>query len=485
MLKKESVELKDYPSLSCTSPKPSKIGIQGNTTKIIKKSTKNRLDIIQKTNKGYIHYLLEKNNGKNETERDYGRNHELLRLIGARHIQDVYVYYDISNPTTGSFSGMQFAPSIYSEVESFLTHLPQRNDKRSLSSKDDHLGLAAYKLAPSSEVTYTMNMTKSKQGNLLLLCTATGTQALQIFVNDILIKSINPRALANNKSSYSVAVIDFGIPSLVNSSAKYTIKIRNDSFNGNAFLSSLNYFELKNYNYEEITDWKAFGSKKLGWIENPGASEYALFDADAGKWFGSYHGGEISEYNVINWTKNTMNKRSEYDITFTAFTSIPSGEWRILPFFEIQQRTMLADKRAIMSSIFNFNIDGTIEMDFGYSEGNVNLKIFYTSLVCTETNFNLLLHPIFKDFGKLPSNKFYSFPLNEGKLIQTNLKDSLQLNIRFTKFNEEHNMRGGAAIADNRAYRKFYYGPILNPKYVEKIKLKNLDFSTGLDFIVR
>src|SRR5690606_2432482 len=196
----------------------------------------------------------------------------------------------------------------------------------------------------------------------------------------------------------------------------------------------------------------------------------------------SYHGGEVSEYDRIYWDRGLL-KNSEYAPSHISFSDIPIGEWRVQKNFEIYQQTSLANGKAKMISKFDFNTDGTIEMDFGYYNGEVNLATFYTALTSTSVNFSYLMQPIFHFFGSTPSNTIYPFSLTEGRVSQVSALDALQLDIRFTRFNNQHDTRG-PAITDNTAYRKFYYGPIYG-KQSSPVKLNSLSFSKGLDFIVR
>jgi hypothetical protein len=460
------------------SPKPQKIGPRTCSYKIIHKTSANELQIIQKTNKGYVHYTFAKNTGASG-EGDYGINHELIRLIRARHIQDAYVYKDVSTPTSGSVT-VQYAPGLFNTIESLLFYLPQRDDAKSISSQNGN-GVGCYKIAASSEVSYTLKVNKKKKANALFMCTPGGSQDVQIFVNNVLVKSFNPRALVTSGGN-SMALIEFELPSKANTSDTVTVKIRNNSGAGDAYLCALNFFELKDYDGQDISDYKCFGSAKSGWIENSGASDYALYDADTRKWFGSYHGGEISELDRILWENGSV-RGDEYSLSHVQFATINVGEWKVQKYFEIYQQTSLANGKAKMVSKFDFNTDGTIEMDFGYYDGQVNLGTFYTALTCTSVNFNYLFYPRYYYFGNTPTNTYYTFPVTEGRISQVSSTDVLQLDIRFTKFNNRYDSRG-PTIADNDAYRKFYYGPIYGQSS-NPVKLTALTFSKGLDFIVR
>ncbi|MFP7200205.1 hypothetical protein SFC08_04445 [Lysinibacillus halotolerans] len=479
----ENMETVSSFTLYPQSPKPPKSGLQTCSPKIVWKTAGNKLIIIQRTNKGYVKYILQKDVGASQEGRDYGVNHELIRLVGAYQMQDAYVYADVSNPIEGALSPY-YAPAKFNTFESYLFRLPQRSDEKTISSKNNGDGLGAYVLPAGASATYEIDTTENTKANLLIMATVGGTRFLDIYVNGILSKTVNPRSLITNGATpTSPALIEFDIPTKPGSTGeKISIKIVNNDDQYNSYICALNFFRLKDYNYQVITDFKVFGSSKGGWIENNGSSDYAIYDADKKLWFGSYHGGEISELDRLLWT-SSMNKNDDYRATYTPFINIPIGEWRIQKSFNMYQQTSLADGKAKMLSQFNWDTDGTMDMDFSYYNGSVSLSTFYTALTCTATNFHYLLSPQNVYFGAVPSNTIKTYPITEGRTSQINSIDTLQLDLRFTKFNHAYDSRG-LAISDNDAYRKVYYGPIYgqgnNP-----LLLNSVTFSKSIDFIVR
>ncbi|MED2978188.1 hypothetical protein P4284_15990 [Bacillus swezeyi] len=471
----------DY-TLTPQSPKPQKNGIRTNSAKIIQKTSADELQIVQRTNKGYVHYTLTKNSGASGTE-DYGINHELIRLTKARQFQDAYVYFDMGSPASGTLTTLYEAGQ-NNTIEQRLFKLPQLDMSRNFSSKGDGTGLACYELATGGEVTYNLDATKTKKANILFLCSTGGGEDVQILINDTLVKSFNPRSyVVTGTTTAAMALIEFEIPSKADGDEIIVLKIKNNSSSYPVYPCCINFFELKDHNGQVIDNFKCFGSTRGGWIENSGASDYALYDATAGKWFGSYHGGEVSEHDFLIWNKNAITDIDEYDLSMTAFADVPTGEWRIQRNFKLYQQTALAGGKARMVSEFDFNVDGTLEMDFGYYDGQVQLGTFYTGLTSTNTAFSYVFQPKFHFFGDVPSGNHYNIPLTEGRISQVNPTDVLQLDIRFTKFNQEHDTRG-PSIFDHDNYRKFYYGPIFGAAS-NPVSLGSLSFSKGLDFIVR
>ncbi len=458
------------------SPKPPKSGVQTNSYKIIKKTGENELTVIQKTNKGYIKYVLERGFGASQEGTDYGGNHDLLRIVNVSHLQDGYVYTDVASPKTGTYESVLYQEGARNIIEQLLMYTPSFDNNKAFSSKGVN-GLGCYGLKYGMSVEFEMEITSQSKANLLTLASSTCSQNINIYVNDIKVKNFNPRQFYFGENG--IGVVEFNVPTKSTTNDKISVKIENADSTGLFYLCALNYKKLNEYKGEYITDFKFIGSDKAGWIESKGASDYAMYDYDKKLWLGSYHGGEVLEVEQITWSSQRICE-SEYYLSSTTLQNIELNDWRIQEYFKIYQRTNLANGGGKMVSIFSFNVDGTIDMDFGYSEGTINLSNFYTALTCTNTNFRYLFYPFYKSFGVTPSNDYFNFQTTEGKISQVNSIDGLQLDIRFTKFNESKNSRG-CSIADNVAYRKFYYGVV----YGKPTIVKNVSFSKSLDFIVR
>lgn len=473
----QSIDLVSDYTLYPQSPKPEKKGIKSKSPKIIHKTNENELQIIQRTNKGYAHYTFAKNIGASNPDRDYGQNHELIRIIRARQVQDAYVYFDMGNHLTGSLP-VHNPEGNYNTAESLLFRLQHPDNEKNLSSKGT-AGMAIYTLGGGLEASYNIQSSNASKGNVLFYCSAGGSNEVQILVNDVIATTFNPRAFTV-AGSQSMAIIEFDIPIKATGTDSFKLTVKNLG-SGSTYPCAINFYKLADYSGQVVDNYKAFGSSKVGWIENNGASDYALYDHDAKKWFGSYHGGEISEYERILWNSNSIFERNDYDLSNAQFGAIPVGQWRVQSDFKIYQQTSLANGKAKMVSEFDFNTDGTLEMDFGYFNGTVNLSTFYTALTCTSTPFSYIFHPVFHNLPPTPTNTAFSVETTEGKVSQVSSTDLLQLDIRFTKFNNHHDRRG-VVIADNAAYRKLYYGPIYG---TVGVPLKSLSFSKGLDFIVR
>lgn len=460
------------------SPIPPKTGAQSKSFKIIHKRTADTLYVTQKTNKGYVQYRLERNTGASQEGRDYGENHELLRLVRARYMPHAYVYAYAGSPYSGTVETFR-EPSGMNDVEKLIfseTHVNTANNHHS-----GREGIGAYRFASGTSVSYRVPaVAGNKKMNILFYCTSGSSNDVGIYINNELVYEFSPQDSVTTNGSSTVRVIEFDIPSSALGS-NIEIRIENNAASGWTYICALNFFRLEDYEGQYITDYKAFGSTKSGWIESSGANDYAIRDAN-GLLFGSYHGGEISESDQIYFNHANHYPVSEYDFANLPLDNIDSGDWSLQREFNIYQRTSLANNQAKMISRFNFDIDGTMLMDFAYSSDNsFPITSFRTALTGTNVLFRHLTYPIYNIFPEIPTNEYFEFPITEGRISQVSSSELLQLDIRFTRFNKEHAERG-AYVADNAAYRKFYYGPLDGTK---ELPLKALTFSKGLDFIVR
>ena len=491
--------------------KPPKTGSFKNSYKIVKREadrvdgtkTINVLTVVQPTNEGCIKYTFERNNGASGPG-DYGTYHQLLRIVKAEWLIDAYVYYDIETIASGAWDPTtpQSAAGKANSSEQLLfdttTATIKYNSAKTLSSKTNGGGFAVHKLAANNgTVTFNLPMTMKNKANLLFLASAASSNNVEISVNNVPIKTFNPRAFIDSANGNSMGLIEFEIPMKKRESPEKNlqVKITNKATTGFFFPCCLNFFRLKDYNGEPVNQFKYFGSDRGSWIDSAGASEYAFHDNTSNKWYGSYHGGEVLESDQILWGNNVYERESN-DNARIAFSTIPTDQWRVQQNLVIYQHTKLAGTnltseaqakqtaQAEVSSWFSFNTDGTLDMDLSYYNGKVTVNTFYTALTCTEKNFQYVFYPKNINLGAIPLNTtpttYTQLPLSTGYVSQVNGSAALQLDIRFTKFNDSSDTRG-PVIANSYAYRKLYYGPV----YGATRLIENITFSKSLDFIVR
>lgn len=455
---------------------PPKIGLSTNNFKIIHKRENGEFLVIFKCNKGYVRVTLNTGIGVVADKDNYGENYGLLRVTDVRILEDVYLYKDMATPKSGALTSYT-SPNIKANViEQSLLNIGTRQDDRNISSKAGQLGNGIYQMTFNTEIAYDLNYTYATKGNISFMVSPTSVENVIIFINGKEVKRFNPRAFLNN-GQLGYGKIEFDIPPLTTTST-YELKIRAEGASGYFYPSCINMYTLEEYNKQDVDNWKGFGSPKNGFLTQ-GANDYAFSDQN-NKWFGSYHGGEISEICQITWN-TTITPKLESTIYQENCSNINGGEFRILKDIQIFQKTDLISKIK-MQSIFDFNLDGTINMKFSYTPYvDVLLNAFCTALTCTHNSFDHVFLPKYISFGNTPLNTDVFIPLTEGFVRQVNSIDKLQMDIRFTKFHENNNKKG-AYILDHAYYRKFYYNVIINQK---NVLIPTLQFSKSLDFSVR
>lgn len=481
--------------------KPPRNGNLKSSFKIIHKTAENQLTIVQPTNQGCVKYIFERNSGASGTG-DYGQHHELLRMVGAYHTNEAYLYYDIGTPVEGSYDpagAIQTAAGKRNTTEElFLNNTATYSSTDTFSSKADGAGFAVYKLAASGTVSFNLTTTPNNKCNLMFLATPASSQNVTISVNGVVAKTFNPRAYivqVGTSNNNAVGIVEFEVPIRARANTMSQFKVTITNAGQQVFYPcALNMKKLQEYNGEAINQYKCFGTVN-GWITTTGASDYAIHDVTTNKWFGSYHGGEALEQEQILWADNLFEIDSQNNSNKT-LSGITLNDWRVQRSFKIYQRTALAGtdlttaQTAIntaqgkMISLFAFNTDGTLDMDFSYYNGTVNVNTFYTALTCTDKNFQYVFYPRYVNLGAVPAQTaattYTQLPLSSGFISQVDPASTLQLDIRFTKFNNSADTRG-PVIANSYAYRKLYYGPVYGTNKI----VDHITFSKSLDFIVR
>ena len=141
----------------------------------------------------------------------------------------------------------------------------------------------------------------------------------------------------------------------------------------------------------------------------------------------------------------------------------------------IVQKTKINNK-ATMTSIFDFNVDGTINMNFGLTDNTIKANDIYTALTCTSPNFTFITYP---NIMGINQNADTTLQIQNGYIEQYSKDYDMKLGIRYNIFNNEYNTKGHY-ITHNNTYAKFYYGPVTG--YEDGIVIPNLTFSKALDF---
>lgn len=457
------------------NPMPPKQGLKTCSPKIVQKTDTDEFIIIQKTNKGYLIHTFNTKNGDTSIN-SVGGNWDFIRPKKTEWVPLSYVWWDKA-PTIGKFASTLYAAGINTTQEDGYFGATLTTNA-AVSDDGSGNGFSVKALGASSSVTFTIEASYEALTNILFLASSGSSNSVDILVNGMVIKNFNPQ-LYRLPDQGNYAVIDFDLPRANFSTQKtLTVEIKNNDATKPFYFCCFNFFELKNYKGGQINKFKAFLSGKF-FIDSDGASDYAIFDSDEGKWCGSYHGGEISEYAKIPW-KSLIDGYEETQ-TLTDVSAVTLGSWSVLSEFHIIQKTNLNNK-GYMTSIFDFNTDGTWEMKCGLSECVINTVNFYTGLTCTHKDF---LHVVYPEISSLTTNSNNYFKQTMGEITQRNVSELLDLNIRFTTFNR---YIGDSRIdpyiyQDEDNYSKFYYGVVAGAS--SPINIKGLTFAKGLDFLIR
>lgn len=429
----------------------------------------NKVSVIQKATGGYLLYELDKSNG-DTTENSVGLVWDLIRLKKIQQGLHAYVAKNDYDNSTGTISILidesnttnTLEPLLYSN--GFLEPIT--------GSKKYNKGLKVYGMSPSATITYNMKSSQNNKGNILFYCTPGGSKKVNIYINNNLIKEnldLSKYALTGN----SPFLYEFEIP-MCSSLKDYTIKIENADETRTAYISCVNYYELKDYNGQYIDSFKILLNNKY-FINANGSSDYAIKDNDLNKWCGSFHGGEtaISQKLLIPYPDTQVVQYWPNNYRFKEINNINNDLFFITPDFIIEQVTNINNK-ANMFSNFDFNFDGLIDMNFDYYNGNINTKQFYTALTCNTKDFNIVKNP--NNVVQTENERLY-LNNNNGLVMFRGSLTNAKMNIYYSKFNNnyiENNFKNGW-VDNTQYYNKFYFG-VIDQVNREAIKLNNIQF---------
>ena len=450
--------------------KPEKSGLQENGNKLAIKNTNGFYQVIQKTNKDYLIHDLKTNVGGSGTS-DTGGSWQLLRLTRSKPVPACYVYcdYDTVTGTTFTYAAEGDYNSVESELFKFYAPVAINEYKSNKAANAGLKCVPAKSADGTAKYTFNFKVTKVAKANILILATTAGSPTNEIYVNGKLVKTFD----GSSTSVGEYRVIEFDVP------VKYandviTVEVVNKAIDQYLYLVCANFKELKDYNGEWITKYKAF-IDTAAFIDSTGANDYAMFDNSTQKFVGSYHGGETLLEGKMTWVSSDRfdieTRKGETTIT----NSILNGSFCVLKDFYIEQRTQLSTL-GVMISRFDFTIDGSINMMFSW-DGDVTSDNFYTVLTCTHPNFTRIRYPQYKEL-QATENMDYLLPQVTGLVSQFDPVNLLKLDTRFDRFNSAYSAKDVWVKSLSTSYRKVYYGFVNKTNRIQKITwAKSLDFT--------
>ena len=462
------------------SPPPQKTGAQSKRYKVVHKKDSNTLEVYQVSNQGNLKYTFIRNSGGS----GYGVNYELMRLVKVEPFPVVMLYKDVATPKIGSvdsvwnFTGANVVERNATQVDTAVKNESNRHVGKANSA------LQAYSLAASTSATWEVKPSHNHKNNIAIFSRGGGWTSAEDF--EILIGGhpIEKNIITAEPSS-TVRVFEFSTPK-INTPMEITVS---NTSTKDIYIAGLNLTTLEQYDGQDVDNYIAYGSGEyVPFIDNQGASEYAFNDLLAGKQFGSFHGGEVS--NSLKVVHKDTSLSQTVLSTKKDWEDIPEGEFYVTSDFSIFQETTLIS-RAIMYIQTNFDTDGTLFYDMSYNiiEGQepIVLKDFYTSLTCTSPYFNKVKIPKLFTVSADPqeaSKSLIYMDSSANKIIQTTNDERQELHIRHSRFNEGYIGHPSALfLSDYPQYRKIYYAPIVRNSDTS-VAPTTIQFSKGLDFYV-
>lgn len=468
-------------NFSANSSIPPKLGLNENSFKLVRKLSNDQLEVFQKTSKGYLRYLYQRNIGGSGSN-DYGENHEALRLIKVEPISDVIVFKRVNNPVSGTVTkAFDFDPPHLNSTVVFMFDNYKQDSSKLFYPSGSNVALEPYRVEPNSSVTYNLNQERGVRNTVTFFYRRNGSgladHDVNIKVNGYLAKKVT-LTMAFEQSSLTVEIPTFDRYSSSGSPLQVTIE---NEATYPIHLLGFNLSTLSENRGQEVDNFLAVGSTLPSFIDDQGASDYAMKNAENGKNFGSYHGGEVSSRSDVMWRKSYLE-----DYSYERFDNLSVGEFCVAENFSIKKIGILIS-RAYIHTNESFNTDGTVHMTNSYQVMNNKTPIpftdFWTALTCTSPDFTLIRQPVYNNLRNETQGHKY-FKSTEGLVIQETPDGSQELHSRFTRFNNEYvGAQEANSVSVQNQYNKHYYAPIRN-NTSKTIAPEVLQFTKALDFYV-
>lgn len=465
---------------------PVKTGLQVNSPKlVVLGAASDEINVIQYIGGKYAIYKFDTAGGDTGPT-SVGGVWDLIRIKKATLANNAYVAKkNIDAASTVGTLITLYAPAARNTFENEMIYqLSSELAADYLSASGDTFGVGVYGISGSgaaSSVTWKVNIGTIRKGNILVFGSGTSSTSADILVNGEVVKTFDPSKLGVSGGS-SYKTIDFEMPLKMNTTGTVDITLRNNDTSGkNLYFACANFMWLKDYDGRDIDFYKVFTTSNK-WIDSGGSSDYAIYDEDLAKWCGSYHGGETRISAAILWstsgTPRSVNEFQEGRYSLRSKTGFNST-WLVMPKFRVQQVTNINEKGRMLI-VYDFNVDGTIEMSFSFYDGTIRTKQFYTALTATHVNFNAIGYPRYESLPAAPQG--YYFSRHEGSIVQRSGTDNLSLGIRHSRYDNQYqsaHLANGWILNHASAYKKYYYGPYDGPTVAT---VNNLIFVKYLDF---
>lgn len=403
--------------------------------------------VVQETEGGYIRHVIQ--DGVLTNTDSAGAPAELIRSTNVDLFHEVYVGNAIADLLSGSV--VDYPSTFGGTFYRALSRLGQIATK----SFDKGNGAVWYQLkAQNSYVEYTNVDSMNGKIRLTFLSSSTfNNTGIQVSIDGAII------SIGDFYATYaSSGIVNIDVPvnnNETSGSDTHTVRITNIDPNNTPF----NFAGCNIYKLSELdsplpnANWYAAFSLDGSYVSNRGASDYAIFDTDAGQWVGSYHGGE---------TRTSLRVQvdgSIYDYENASFDTFIMGRQ-----IRINQRTNIANKLSTYQYLDFVSFGGySIQVTM---KGNINCSDFYTCMSTTDIPFRFVEYPSLLE--TTANSVKYDVGNNDNVVIQYAPTSEVGVGGRrvineFTFFeSSEFKFNGAYVLRSDGNYNKLYYGPVAN-----------------------
>lgn len=413
--------------------------------KVVYRKSSSVLSVLMKRRgRGYVeseHWY----NSYGTASTDTAGSSENWRQCVTRYISEVYLYKHTADDETASAWG--------SSTNIVLTQSFPTGTASAIQLQYRSTGTL------NAEIAWNVNAEKVGQvGYVGIYSTAGSTNQFELYVNGTL------------QGTYSATLVgtQYILPVKYTLDQSGTNEVRLKKTGANALnVIGAEFWTLDEYPGNRTVEDIAYGDYDEDYVDNNGASDYALFSVAEQKWFGSYHGGET--------------KRSDPSFFLDSVSeTIPAttGDFLVGDHVLLQQKTTIAVGSDTMDvdSDYTYYEDSMVKFDCTM-EGSCTVDKAYTCMSATSARFQNVSYP---DWIQTLSSKNLLGRCNT--VTQVNRSDPsfpLNLTVQFTLFpmggvTGANMTANGPYISSSASYNKLYYGPVTD----SETDLTKLSYST-------
>lgn len=298
---------------------------------------------------------------------------------------------------------------------------------------------------------------------------SSGTNAAKVYIDGTLIDSFS---LNKTTGIYVLTRHYSGIKQGIRK-----VKIQNGNTIGDKLnFIGFNFFDLKDYDARYNVNYFGYTRDTVnakGYLYSNSANDYAIYDIDASKYGGSYHGGERNIH-----SKFLLDE--VYDISDTI--AVGFRNFKLFKSLTIEQNFDIdwsayggGYLHGIRKDIFGSRNSYSTECSFS---GDVNLKEFYIAMFGSNQQFHKIVYPVQKDINDIADDERYYLG-KTGKYIVENPDTKQKLQIEYTTVKNDYSATGGPHVwRKDGIYNKFYYPWI----YANNQNVKDFSFTTTYTF---